>query len=106
MRCCCGEMKRVGWGRFIRRVVIGCAGFGFVGIAGLYGNSLRTRRVFEDVDLQTSIGISYPPALQWKPPGRVQLLDRLSMSREKPYDVLIIGGGATGCGVAVDAASR
>jgi len=28
------------------------------------------------------------------------------MSRESEYDIIVIGGGATGCGVAVDAASR
>lgn len=28
------------------------------------------------------------------------------MSKEPEYDIVVIGGGATGCGVAVDAASR
>ena len=28
------------------------------------------------------------------------------MSKESEYDIVVIGGGATGCGVAVDAASR
>ena len=28
------------------------------------------------------------------------------MSNETEYDIVVIGGGATGCGVAVDAASR
>jgi glycerol-3-phosphate dehydrogenase len=28
------------------------------------------------------------------------------MSQEPEYDIVVIGGGATGCGVAVDAASR
>ena len=28
------------------------------------------------------------------------------MSKEQEYDIVVIGGGATGCGVAVDAASR
>ncbi len=28
------------------------------------------------------------------------------MSTESEYDIVVIGGGATGCGVAVDAASR
>src|ERR1700753_3762312 len=27
-------------------------------------------------------------------------------SRTEPWDIIVIGGGATGCGVAVDAASR
>lgn len=28
------------------------------------------------------------------------------MSKETEYDIVVIGGGATGCGVAVDAVSR
>ncbi|CAF4528041.1 unnamed protein product, partial [Rotaria magnacalcarata] len=28
------------------------------------------------------------------------------MSKESEYDIVVVGGGATGCGVAVDAASR
>ena len=28
------------------------------------------------------------------------------MVKESEYDIVVIGGGATGCGVAVDAASR
>ncbi len=28
------------------------------------------------------------------------------MSKGSEYDIVVIGGGATGCGVAVDAASR
>src|SRR6188474_1511597 len=37
--------------------------------------------------------------------NRPELLDRLR-SRTTPWDLLIIGGGATGIGCAVDAASR
>jgi len=40
-------------------------------------------------------------------PSRAQQLSRLrNNSREQPFDLLVIGGGATGTGVAVDAASR
>ena len=28
------------------------------------------------------------------------------MAKEPEYDIVVVGGGATGCGVAVDAASR
>lgn len=35
---------------------------------------------------------------------REQILDRLQ--RERPFDLIVIGGGATGCGIALDAASR
>ncbi|MFM8415417.1 MAG: FAD-dependent oxidoreductase [Planctomycetota bacterium] len=43
-----------------------------------------------------------PPA---SAPGRRALLDRLA-GRGEPLDVVVIGGGATGLGVAVDAAAR
>ncbi|MDR2786745.1 MAG: FAD-dependent oxidoreductase [Candidatus Accumulibacter sp.] len=36
--------------------------------------------------------------------NRQAILD--SLKTEEPFDLLIIGGGATGCGIAVDAASR
>jgi glycerol-3-phosphate dehydrogenase len=52
----------------------------------------------------------------WKPPSRQDLLNRLKgfgsdgktplPEKDAEYDVLIIGGGATGAGCAVDAASR
>lgn len=37
-------------------------------------------------------------------PTREAQIDR--MGKESEYDILVIGGGATGCGVAVDAAGR
>ena len=37
--------------------------------------------------------------------NREEMLDR-ALRREKPWDMLIVGGGATGVGIAVDAASR
>ena len=40
-------------------------------------------------------------------PSRADMLRRLSASkRSEPYDVLIVGGGATGAGCAFDAATR
>lgn len=44
-------------------------------------------------------------------PSRQQQLQRLAASKpyrqqQNPFDVLIIGGGATGAGIAVDAATR
>jgi glycerol-3-phosphate dehydrogenase len=38
--------------------------------------------------------------------NRSQMLRRLDEAREEPWDVLVIGGGATGLGVALDSASR
>ena len=37
-------------------------------------------------------------------PTREEQIEK--MSQESEYDIVVIGGGATGCGVAVDAASR
>ena len=62
-------------------------------------------------------GPTYPPSTKetrrppqpWTPPSRKQMLDALKASSEVPdaeFDLLIVGGGATGAGVAVDAASR
>lgn len=46
-------------------------------------------------------------ALEWVPPPRSELIRALSASTPNtPFDLLIIGGGATGVGCALDAASR
>ncbi|KZS97959.1 DAO-domain-containing protein [Sistotremastrum niveocremeum HHB9708] len=44
------------------------------------------------------------PPPSWTPPSRQSMIDDIKKTDE--YDLLIIGGGATGAGVAVDAASR
>lgn len=41
--------------------------------------------------------------MDWIPPPRAELIDRLKTTR---FDLLIVGGGATGTGCALDAASR
>ncbi|EIW81182.1 DAO-domain-containing protein [Coniophora puteana RWD-64-598 SS2] len=62
-------------------------------------------------------GPAYPPStLQsrrppppWTPPSREAMLEQLRASALDPnaeFDLLIVGGGATGAGVAVDAATR
>ncbi|KAI0769123.1 DAO-domain-containing protein [Trametes elegans] len=61
-------------------------------------------------------GPSYPPSTKetrrppqpWTPPPREHHLDALKASTNpgEEFDLLIVGGGATGAGVAVDAASR
>lgn len=38
--------------------------------------------------------------------NRQQMIDRMMSRGSKPWDMLVIGGGATGAGIAVDAASR
>lgn len=44
-----------------------------------------------------------PPAYQ-PPPSRSQIISKLKSGEE--YDILVVGGGATGAGVALDAATR
>ena len=63
-------------------------------------------------------GPSYPPPSKetrrpppsWTPPSRKEMLDALVKSGSggpaDEFDILIIGGGATGAGVAVDAVTR
>ncbi len=40
------------------------------------------------------------------PPRVHQLHELRKGTQERPFDLLVIGGGATGCGVALDAATR
>jgi len=50
---------------------------------------------------------SAPPP--WTPPSRKEMLSRLKLSsknKDDVFDLLVIGGGATGAGVALDAATR
>ena len=62
--------------------------------------------------LSTKVTRRPPPP--WTPPSRKQMLDSLKASgaiktqgfQDEEFDLLIVGGGATGSGVAVDAASR
>ena len=49
------------------------------------------------------------PPPPWSPPPRTAMMDALKRSTDPEgtqFDILIIGGGATGAGVAVDAVSR
>ncbi|KAG8844745.1 mitochondrial glycerol-3-phosphate dehydrogenase [Serendipita sp. 411] len=51
----------------------------------------------------------YSPPTPWTPPSRKDMLERLKLSnrnKDEEFDLLVIGGGATGAGVALDAASR
>eukprot|EP01042_Synura_sphagnicola_P024148 gene24148-30874_t len=62
----------------------------------------------EDRASSSRFDSSDPRARLWRPPSRKALIDRLEYhnSRDKELDVLVIGGGATGTGCAVDAALR
>lgn len=48
------------------------------------------------------------PPSPWTPPSRQETLEKLKLSAKdgEEFDLLIVGGGATGAGVAVDAATR
>lgn len=51
--------------------------------------------------------IEFQPSFSEVVPSRAQQLEKLRKSSElKPFDLLIIGGGSTGAGTAVDAATR
>lgn len=50
---------------------------------------------------------SAPPP--WNPPSRKEVIERLKLSskdKNEVFDLLVVGGGATGAGVALDAVSR
>ncbi|KAI8647856.1 FAD dependent oxidoreductase-domain-containing protein [Parasitella parasitica] len=42
----------------------------------------------------------------WNTPSREEMINRLKDNTKQPFDLLIVGGGATGAGVSVDAATR
>jgi len=79
--------------------------------------SLATGTVLGGGYYYLNSGPSYPlpsketrrPPPPWIPPSRKEMLDALVKSGSglaDEFDVLIIGGGATGAGVAVDAVTR
>lgn len=82
--------------------LVGAASFGTY---KLWGNSEARATAFEKLQLsaETPIGIPLPPALNI--PSRSEQIERLKDATKK-WDILVIGGGATGSGVALDAASR
>ncbi|KAI9480753.1 MAG: FAD dependent oxidoreductase-domain-containing protein [Benjaminiella poitrasii] len=42
----------------------------------------------------------------WTVPSREEMIKKLKNESQEPYDLLIVGGGATGAGISVDAATR
>ncbi|KAH8825235.1 FAD dependent oxidoreductase-domain-containing protein [Flagelloscypha sp. PMI_526] len=51
----------------------------------------------------TSTSRRPPESAKWSPPTRAENITSL---KTQPFDILIVGGGATGAGVALDAATR
>lgn len=50
------------------------------------------------------VSVEHDSSYAWNPlPTRADMIKSL---QTEEYDVLVIGGGATGCGVAVDSVSR
>ncbi|ODQ67759.1 DAO-domain-containing protein [Nadsonia fulvescens var. elongata DSM 6958] len=72
-----------------------------VGIATYYSSSLTAHA---DTEFKHP---TLPPVVNTAPRSRQHMLNNMkSATPEKPYDVVIIGGGATGTGIALDAVSR
>ena len=59
--------------------------------------------VFQSVSEDAEISSLQQQAVSNPLPVRASLMDQL---RTEEFDVLVVGGGATGCGVALDAQSR
>lgn len=72
--------------------------------------SVQTANAAEKKNLLSSTQVHPLPLPATPPPKRSELISRLSQSNPANpndiFDILIVGGGATGAGVALDAASR
>jgi hypothetical protein len=90
-------------GRTARTLLYSAGAFG-LGTAGLVAYQKWSADATPD-----GLGPRAPQVFDPKaevPPRAAQLATLRQGSRENPFDVLIIGGGATGTGCAVDAVSR
>lgn len=66
-----------------------------------------TARLAEEIAAPQSLDeIRQLPEFQWRVPSRADSLQALKDSVKNPLDVLVIGGGATGTGTALEAARR
>ena len=79
-------------------------------IAGLGGGGVYYSLVPPNAPDPRDVTRRYKVPLPWTPPPREDLLQRLWRSRNgdsrEEFDLLVIGGGATGAGVALDAVTR
>lgn len=88
---------------FSRRTLIYAAGGTLASTGALYWH-LSSGPAYPLSTLETR-----RPPPSWTPPSRKEMLDSLKASSkgaEEEFDLLIVGGGATGAGIAVDAVSR
>ena len=88
---------------FSRRTLAYAAGCTIVSTGGLYWY-LNSGPAYPRSTLETR-----RPPPPWAPPSRKEMLNSLKASSkdgQKEFDILIVGGGATGAGIAVDAISR
>lgn len=96
-----------------RRIVLG--GIGLTLVGGTYYSLLPTKHTFPP----PAPGANSRPPPPWNPPSRSEMLNsarkgipvthltsKADLKGDEEFDLLIVGGGATGAGVAVDAASR
>lgn len=83
---------------------------GAVALASAAALSVHNANAAEKKKLLSSTQVHPLPLAATPPPKRSELIARLSQSNPANpndiYDILIVGGGATGTGVALDAASR
>lgn len=73
--------------------------------------SLYQAKASDSKTRPVAASVAHPiPAIAPPPPKRSELITRLSQSTpanlSEIYDIVVVGGGATGTGIAVDAASR
>jgi len=71
-------------------------------LLGAISGGVVIKRQWERLNMATWEDIQPP---HFEIPSREKQIEKMK-TQTSPYDILIIGGGATGCGIALDAASR
>lgn len=83
---------------------------GLIGSTAAFGLTSYAYLNSQKESISMDDSVDRRPSALWTPPSRDQMLARLgateSKDKEEIWDLLIVGGGATGAGVAVDAATR
>ncbi|SCM01317.1 FAD-dependent glycerol-3-phosphate dehydrogenase, putative [Plasmodium chabaudi adami] len=78
----------------LKKVLVGGGGLGMISVGGVYLLKVNFHKNMIDKD----VTYKYSPI-----PSRSEMVNRLKSNQ---YDILIIGGGATGAGLALDCATR